>query len=243
MKQENQCPSCGAGNDPILKNCMFCGTRMPESSVDTLQEEELFTNCLEWLSKYETLIQNPDQLKAAQMRDQMSNSPFGKIMELGSGKTAISYLTITSTLEKYINLLEVKSQHSPALKEKIEDIRRRYNSAKIQLEDSKKKGNRKVLLMGIGGGVVFILMIILVFTMASGESDSIKNENARLENIVMQINTSVASGNFDYAAILCSQLDWQEQGLSGKQDDKMEEKWKHKREEMLNTINNLKNKK
>jgi hypothetical protein len=243
MQNENQCPSCGAGNDPILKNCMFCGTRMPQSSIDTLQEEELFSNCIEWLSKYETLVENPDQLNAAQVRDNMSNIPFGKIMEFGGGETAISFITVSTSIEKYINLLEVKSQHSPALKDKIEDIRRRYNSAKIKLAEAKKKGSRQALFIGLGAGIFLIVALAFLFSINSCEKDEIKKENERLENIVMQINTSVASGNIDYAAVLCSQLDWQEQGLSGNQDEKLEEKWKNKREEMLNTINTLKSKK
>ena len=79
--------------------------------------------------------------------------------------------------------------------------------------------------------------------MASMEKAEIKTENQRLENIVLQINNSVATGNLDYAAILCSQLDWHYQGLSGNQDEEMDAKWKNKREEMLNTIDNIKNKK
>jgi len=243
MKSENQCPSCGAGNDPILTNCMFCETRLPEGSLITLPEEDLFFNCLEWLSKYETLIENPDQLKAAQQRDNMSNTPFGKLMEFGLGETAVSYITVVTTIEKYINLLEVKSQYSPALKGKIEDIRIRYNLAKSKLAGAKKTANRKILFTGLGAGVLFVLLMLFIFGMASMEKAEIKTENQRLENIVLQINNSVATGNLDYAAILCSQLDWHYQGLSGNQDEEMDAKWKNKREEMLNTINNIKNKK
>jgi hypothetical protein len=234
MKNENNCKSCDAANDPILSYCMFCSEALPESSIDTLKDEELFSNCLVWLSRYETLVDNPDQLQVSMLKDNMYYA--SSIMDPGFGKHTISFMTISSSIEQYLNMLEVKCSNSPALKNKILEIRTRYNLAKSKLNYTKKQVNRRALYVGLGAVVLLFILFSIIFYMVSGEKDSIKQENERLEKIVQQINASVAEGKIDYAILLCSQLDWNSQGLSGEQDEEMEKKWSSRKAEMLKAL-------
>ena len=236
MKTENGCTSCDATNDPILSYCMFCNAALPESSIDTLKDEELFSNCLVWLSRYETLVDNPDQLQVSMLKDNMYYA--SSIMD--SGKHTISFMTISSSIERYLNMLEVKCSNSPALKNKILEIRTRYNLAKNKLNHTKKQVNRRALYIGLGAVVLLFVLFSIIFYMVSGEKDAIKIENARLEIIVEKINESVAEGKIDYAILLCSQLDWNNQGLSGDQDEEMEKKWSNRKAEMLKAVKGLK---
>jgi hypothetical protein len=238
MKNENSCTSCDATNDPILSYCMFCNTALPESSIDTLKDEELFSNCLVWLSRYETLVENPDQLQVSMLKDNMYYA--SNIVNSGFGKHTISFMTVSSSIERYLNMLEVKCSNSPALKNKIFEIRTRYNLAKSKLNQTKKQVNRRALYIGLGAVILLFVLFSIIFYMVSGEKDSIKQENERLEIIVQQINASVAEGKVDYAILLCSQLDWNRQGLSGDQDEEMEKKWSSRKAEMLKAVRALK---
>jgi hypothetical protein len=100
MKNENSCTSCDATNDPILSYCMFCNAALPESSIDTLKDEELFSNCLLWLSRYETLVDNPDQLQVSMLKDNM----YYASSMMDSCKQTISFMTISSSIERYLNM-------------------------------------------------------------------------------------------------------------------------------------------
>jgi len=236
MKNENSCSSCDAANDPILSYCMFCNAALPKSSIDSLEEEELFSNCLVWLSRYETLMENPDQLNVSMLKDNMYYT--SSIME--SSKHTISFMTISSSIERYLNLLELKCSNSPVLKNKILEIRSRYNLAKSKLKQTKKQLNRRLIFILLGAIVLLIGLFSFIFYMVSREKDTINIENARLEIIVEKINESVAEGKIDYAILLCSQLDWNDQGLSGDQDEEMEKKWSSKKAEMLKVIETIK---
>jgi hypothetical protein len=196
MKNENSCTSCDATNDPILSYCMFCNTALPESSIDTLKDEELFSNCLVWLSRYETLVENPDQLQVSMLKDNMYYA--SNIANSGFGKHTISFMTVSSSIERYLNMLEVKCSNSPALKNKIFEIRTRYNLAKSKLSHTKKQVNRRALYIGLGAVILLFVLFSIIFYMVSGEKDSIKQENERLEIIVQQINASVAEGKVDH---------------------------------------------
>jgi hypothetical protein len=74
----------------------------------------------------------------------------------------------------------------------------------------------------------------------SGEKDSIKHENDRIEIIVQQINASVDESKIDYAILLCSQLDWNSQALSGDQEEEMVKKWSNRKAEMLKAVKSIK---
>ena len=76
--------------------------------------------------------------------------------------------------------------------------------------------------------------------MVSGEKDSIKHENDRIEIIVQQINASVDESKIDYAILLFSQLDWNSQALSGDQEEEMVKKWSNRKAEMLKAVKSIK---
>lgn len=181
-------------------------------------------------------MENPDQLNVSMLKDNMYYT--SSIME--SSKHTISFMTISSSIERYLNLLELKCSNSPVLKNKILEIRSRYNLAKSKLKQTKKQLNRRLIFILLGAVVLLIGLFSFIFYMVSREKDTIKIENARLEIIVEKINESVAEGKIDYAILLCSQLDWNDQGLSGDQDEEMEKKWSSKKAEMLKVIETIK---
>lgn len=244
MKQENQCPSCGASNDPIFTNCMFCETRLPFKDINSIDEEELLSNCVKWVSKFETLVIDPDLLATAKQKDKLANNPMGKLMELGMTKDSISLSKIKSTTEKYLNLFEVKSQNSPSLKQKVSDLRKRYTAATNEIKVSEDKMKKKTAYL-IFGSVIFIVVMLFASNIgSSSHDDAVEKEKQRLENIMTQINTALFEKNYVYAEVLCSQLKWEHfDSYTSRDTDKLAKKWDEKREEMLNTIIEVQNRK
>jgi len=51
MSATKTCPSCGAENDVIFTNCMFCKTSLPQIDMNSISNEDLILNAGEWVGK------------------------------------------------------------------------------------------------------------------------------------------------------------------------------------------------
>jgi flagellar basal body-associated protein FliL len=246
MAAIKECPACGAQNDVILSNCMFCKSSLPEYDIEQLNEEELIQNCSEWIGKYEAIVGDSSLLNAAKEKDRFGSMPiFGKIMDISSSKSAISYTLVVSTVEKYLHILDVKTQNSIALRDKVKELNEKYSYAKDNLlKKSEKKIKINIAIIGVVVVLFFVLMIPFFSNMSKEHDTSIEKEKTRLENIVNQVNTAIASGNYDAAEMFCSQLKWEHfDSYSSKDTKELQKQWDEKREAMLKAVRSLKEKK
>jgi len=115
--------------------------------------------------------------------------------------------------------------------------------AKLLEKNLKKGGNYAALwvviicLLILGGGLGGSFYYLYGFL-----GKEIKNEKNRLELIVDNINTAIDNSDYNKAEILASQLHWEYYNSERKSEiDELAKQWDKKREDLLSTIDNIKN--
>jgi hypothetical protein len=98
----------------------------------------------------------------------------------------------------------------------------------------KAKSIIPLLLFTVFGGIIMGIC-------SSYESKEVQKEKVRLEQIVSKVDDAIRDKNYDEAEILTSQLKWEySSSFSPTETDKLSKSWDEKKEEMLNTIHELK---
>jgi len=145
MQDAITCPSCGASNDPIVTNCQFCESSLP-NSVDPseLPEATLLNNASEWLAKLETIAN--DYTQRGQARWSLFCSDIHSVGD------------IRANAERYINLLSVRSGNNPALATRLERLNNRHERALDNLEANTAREKRMLILIGVGAFGMLLLM-------------------------------------------------------------------------------------
>ncbi len=116
MKASKECNNCGAENDPLITNCLFCKTPLPDVDFDSLSNEDLIMNAGEWIGKvgqsYEEFTKDYNAWT-------------------GKGRIEISSNQMEGLALKYLSLLQVRSLNNPTLLVV-------YNDLKRELENKRK---------------------------------------------------------------------------------------------------------
>lgn len=223
MAATKECPSCGAQNDIIFTNCIFCKTALPQIDPNSISNDELIMMASEWVGKSceaSLVIHGPD-----------ANEWTGK------GIVIMMQGEIVGNAEKYLNLLAIRSTSSPTLGVL-------YQNLKSTLVNNLKQANstrRRPIKIIIGLTIFLISIFILIIVLDSNDQTGEKNEQQRLNTIELKIEESIKNKDYDRALILANQLNWTWKIDLNASKEKAGQ-YDNKRKEYRNTINSLKNK-
>lgn len=153
MKSTKECPSCGAQNDPILTNCIFCKAGLPQIDMNSISNEDLVLNAGEWVGK------------ARQHDYSISNND--KDTNVWTGKGVHSILVknsdVVGSAEKYLSLLQVRSISNANLLPINESLRKQLDENKrFAVENdpmNKLQKERQTFMKYLG--IVFLIIIVL----------------------------------------------------------------------------------
>lgn len=117
----------------------------------------------------------------------------------------------------------------------ISEYERKHSTSKLSKVITLNKEAKQYLLAGL----IFLALMGFVFIMSISQSNDETKEKERLEQIVNQVNSAIDDKNYEKALILAAQLKWEGKDGNERLTTKM---WDEKRESIINTINELKNK-
>lgn len=224
MKQENECKTCGANNDPLFVTCAFCNSALPNIDLNKISDQDLIMNLGEWIGKLDG-IDKTHGLKVDLEKSTGLNKLTGD-----SDSKYIAYGEVIGNIEKYISLLKIRSQQNQNIALTVQQLEKKYNDFKTKAE---KKNTRQWIIFGIG----IVLFFLIVGVLASKESGNIDNEHLRLQKIETQIEDAIKEQNYDYALILIEKLNWTIDPYKREEEVKI---YNDKRENLRNTIIQIK---
>jgi len=243
MNTTKNCNSCGAPNDAILINCVYCKSPLPKTDPNLIDTEELIIKCGEWLGRLEGAgyVSTSQGMKlGVQLQAPPGYKPPRNLQNLfglneDSSTVYVPYSEIVGNVEKYLNLIEVRAKNNATLTVTYEGFREKYKRI-----SQKVKKKIHPLIYGIGGLVGMFLLIFLIFKSCSSDHEvKVEKENERLEAIVTNINEAIKEKNYDYALILTDQLVWKFESSYSPTDEEGKH-WEKQRKNLKETIENLK---
>jgi len=190
-----ECPSCGAQNDVIFTNCMFCKTALPNVDINAISNDELVLKASEWVGKLDG-IDKTHGLKINLESSTGLNKFFGE-----RDYKYIAYSEVVGFAEKYLSLLEIRSHNNETLKIAVGGLRQRFNHNSI---DATKRKKRFWLIYAI----VSIALFGVIFIGVSGESSKEKELYAKLDFIEQKIESAILEKNYDFALTQVEKLYW-----------------------------------
>lgn len=196
MPATKECPSCGAQNDVIFTNCMFCKKSLPVVDLNSISNEDLVLRASEWIGKLGGLAVGDVFWVTLDTPATGINKFFGE-----ANRKSISYAEILGNVEKYLNLLTIRSINNPILKVTVEGLREKYLKYT-------KTGKKKKTIFWIAFAFVMVMLISVISYMASKESNEEDKEQERLDKIELQINDAISKKDYNQALILTDQLAW-----------------------------------
>ena len=227
------CPSCGAQNDLIFTNCVFCKSSLPHTDINSITNDDLIMKASEWVTK--------SQQPFIEIKDPNSNDWTGR------GIKTIAHGEILSYAEKYLSLLKVRSLNNPTLAETYHDLSNKLSVNKIvgQKECKKKGGinfNKPAVQLGlyVMSAILIIAIVLAIILDEKNDSEGIEKEKARLENILFQINEDIANKNYDAAEIKATQLRYAGPDIYLLSGEEAKKAWDETREQLLIKIERLK---
>ncbi|MEQ9288694.1 MAG: hypothetical protein RIG77_17365 [Cyclobacteriaceae bacterium] len=146
MQATKECSNCGADNDPILTNCLYCKSPLPDIDIDSISNEDLIMNAGEWVGKvgqaFEHITENYNEWT-------------------GKGKIVISANQLEGMAQKYLSLLQVRCMDNPRLQMAYTDLKTEFDNKRKGLAykiggGDKKKGT--VIIVGL----IIMLLILLI---------------------------------------------------------------------------------
>lgn len=113
MSATKKCITCGAENDLLLTNCIFCKSSLPQVDPNSISNEDLILNAGEWIGKvgsdFEHMTEN-------------FNAWTGK------GMIRISANQIEGLAQKYLSLLQVRSINNSNLLLAYADLKKELDN-------------------------------------------------------------------------------------------------------------------
>ena len=147
MSATKTCSTCGAENDGISTNCLFCKTSLPRIDLNSLSNEELVLNAGEWVGK------------ARQHDYVISKNDYNANVWTGKGihKIKVNNADMVGNAERYLSLLQIRAISNANLLPLYENLRR-------QLEENKAfavKNNPSTQAVEKSGRIFLILFIVI----------------------------------------------------------------------------------
>lgn len=142
MSTTKNCKNCGADNDPLITNCAFCKTSLPQIDLDSISNEDLIQNAGEWIGKVgHNSIKQTENFNAW----------------TGKGQIMISANEIEGMASKYLGLLQVRSLNNQSLRLVYEDLKKELDYKRSSFLYKLGGGNKQ---MGIA--VAYFLLLAVV---------------------------------------------------------------------------------
>jgi hypothetical protein len=141
------CTNCGADNDPIFTNCIFCKTALPVIDLNSLSNEELIMNAGEWIGK----------LKEGFYTVTTANAN----MWLGRGISNINKAQIQGFALKYLTLIQIRTLSNNNLLNIYNDLKNEYNIG-VSSDDAITKKRKLGIRLLIGMAIFFIIYALVL---------------------------------------------------------------------------------
>jgi hypothetical protein len=218
MASIKECPSCGAQNDVIFTNCMFCKSSLPRVDENSITNDELVMKASEWVGKSSEpmlIMQGPH-----------ANEWTGK------GIVKMMQAEIIGNAEKYLNLLQIRATSNPTLSIT-------YLGLRDKLDKNVKSGKKKKYILPLILVSIFIAIGLIITLGISSEKDSDTAYQERLDSYENQIEIAIKEKNYDYALILIEKLVWTHE-LNYPKNQKKAESYTDKRKELKDIVSTLK---
>ena len=220
MKKD--CTSCGAPNDIMFTNCIFCKTSLPVIDNDSISNDDLVMLTSDWVLKSSEgllIIESPDKNEWT-----------------GKGVVRMQQGEVWGNAEKYLNLLSVRSISNPTLSNLYIDLKSKFEeNKKISKKNSPIKKLLKIVIP------IFLLISIILYFGVSGDSNELDLYQSKIDVIETKIDNALQEQNYDYALILIDQLVW-DYKLNLNENKLKSESYEKKRESLKETIYKLKDK-
>jgi len=142
MASENICPNCGASNDPVFANCMFCNTPLIKVELSTLSSESIIENCGLWIGR----------LAGADFEG--IHITTGEKGMFKQNHVLLSLGEVKGNVDRYLILLETRVISNPNLEGVLQRLNERYKEALKNCKSNSK--NSKVFIVL---AIVFIVGI------------------------------------------------------------------------------------
>lgn len=192
----NECPSCGAKNDMMFTNCIYCNTPLPQIEMDN---DELVSNASEWIGR----------LSGSNQSDIRIQIEYASGQNINMGKTkfkVLSFAEVVGYAEKYLNLLELRSYENLQLKNLTERLKHRFDR---NLDGAKKKHKNELLFVMLMLLIVFIPYFFIIRNIDSESDNKIENDRyLKLDVIEQKIEDSIVEKNYDRALTQVERLYW-----------------------------------
>lgn len=219
MVATKECPTCGAQNDSIFTNCVFCKTSLPKEDENSITNDELVMKASEWVGK----SSEPYLVITSPNANQWT----------GKGTIRMMQAEVTGNAEKYLTLLEIRATSNPTLAIIHQSLRNK-------LDKNSKSGSKKKVLNIVIPLLILVAIIGFSLFMASQENSKEYTYQENLDKVEMQIEEAIKDKNYDYALILIEKLVWTHK-LNYKENQKRADVYDKKRKELKKTITTLKN--
>jgi hypothetical protein len=151
MSSTKVCPTCGAENDVIFTNCLYCKSSLPKVDPNSISNEDLIMNAGEWVGK----ARQHDY--SIRLNDQNANEWTGKGIHFIKIKNA----DIVGNAEKYLSLIQIRAISNSNLLPLHESLRKQLNENKEFAinNDPMTKVWKQQKYVGL---VIIILMLLFV---------------------------------------------------------------------------------
>ena len=233
MRSTKECISCGAQNDVIFTNCIFCNNSLPTTNYDLLTNEELVMKVGEWVSRASEPY--------FEIRHSNSNDWTGK------GIQRIIHGEIIGNAQKYLTVLRIRAHSSPILNEIYDDLYAQFlRNKQIGGKEWRSSGglsnlfeNKFVSIIGMAAGLILVIGVSVAIAADHIQQGNLKKaEMERLNRIEQQITKAILNGNYDAAAMLVPQLRYSGPDIHLRSGQKKQDNYDIIRTELKSQIKN-----
>lgn len=243
MNSTKKCNNCGADNDLLFTNCLFCKTPLPNVDISSLSNEELIRSTAKWIG----------YLKEENVTIQGSNP--NRIT--GKDITILKRGQIEGNAREYLTLLKVRSLSSIELLSIYENLSFEFEKNKnFETEEGKRKKSTTTFLKGAKFGCLGLIVFSVIFPLLlipfiieddNRSNDNRKNEELQTEITLLKLEADekellklIDSGDYDKASILVNKLNYlPNKEYLNKQDSVQIQKWDEIRKKYDKMINSL----
>lgn len=218
MPKVNTCKACGADNDIIFDNCVFCKKPLERVDYNGLSNEELISNAAEWIQKTrEDSIRIPRQDGRSAFYESLNP------IILSNGE-------IRGFAGKYLSMLAYRASQNTELA----DI---YNQ--LNKEFAKKRISTKKMIVFLGMGALFLGLFFMSNIGTTEEKTEAKDrmtEKTRIEQVNKEIEILIDNKDYEKALIKAEEIMW---SYKPGTDSVAVEQYNQQRESIKSTINQL----
>lgn len=223
MSSIKSCKACGADNDVIFDNCMYCKKPLERTDVNVISNEELISKTGEWIGKSRSvqIILPPPEGKSAFWA---SLNP--SILTNGQ---------IRGYAQKYLSMLAYRASQNHDIKVIYDDLQSKYNHTKTS--------NPTKLILSVIAGLMLVGAIGGIISSVTDNSDKKdrvllkEKEKQRIEQVISEVRKMTAEKDLNGALLKSSEIMWASNLV---EDSLLVRQYNLQREEIQKTIQQLK---